>query len=136
MYERFSVLTYNAHCFYYRPLFLTLTEDDRKIIGRNSKAILNYGRQIYLENRGYKCKVFEYVTEETSPENVCILAKRVTQDSTSWFLLCAAWSYKDKGMYVPLFNEKFVILINFIFIVQLYSNYNVCIHEKNFTSHN
>ena len=83
MYERFSVLTYNTHCFYSRPLFLTLTEDDRKIIGRNSKAIFNYGRQVYLENQGYKCKVFEYVTEETSPENVCILAKRVTQDSTS-----------------------------------------------------
>jgi hypothetical protein len=78
------VLTYNCHrCFYSRPLHLTLTEDDRQIIGRNSKAILNYGRQVYLENQGYKCKQFEYVTEETSPENVCILANRATQDSTS-----------------------------------------------------
>jgi tRNA:m4X modification enzyme len=66
-----------------RPLHITLTEDERKKIGRNSKALLNYGRQVYLENQGYKCKQFEYVTEQTSPENICILAKRVTQDATS-----------------------------------------------------
>jgi hypothetical protein len=60
---------------------LNLTEEERKIMGRKSKAIFNYGRQVYLESHGYKCKQIEYVTEETSPENVCILAKRVTQDS-------------------------------------------------------
>lgn len=83
LYRCFSVLKCNSHNFYFRPLHITLTEDDRKIIGRNCKAILNYGRQVYLENQGYKCKQFEYVTEQTSPENICILAKRVTQDSTS-----------------------------------------------------
>jgi len=79
----FNLLKCNSHRFYFRSLHVTLTEDDRKKIGRNSKAILNYGRQVYLENQGYKCKQFEYVTEQTSPENICILAKRVTQDSTS-----------------------------------------------------
>jgi hypothetical protein len=72
-------ITFN--CFYCRPIRLTLTEDERKIIGRKSKAIFNYGRQVYLESHGYKCKQIEYVSEETSPENVCILAKRVTLDS-------------------------------------------------------
>lgn len=63
-----------------RPIHLTLTEDERKIIGRKSKAILNYGRQVYLESHGYKCRQIEYVSEETSPENVCILAKRVADN--------------------------------------------------------
>jgi hypothetical protein len=60
---------------------LTLTEDERKIIGRKSKTIMNYGRQVYLEKHGYKCRQIEYVSEETSPENVCILAKKVAEDS-------------------------------------------------------
>lgn len=79
LYGYFSELTYlyNIHPFYSRSIHLTLTEDERKIIGRKSKAILNYGRQVYLESQGYKCKQIEYVSEETSPENVCILAKRV-----------------------------------------------------------
>jgi predicted nucleic-acid-binding Zn-ribbon protein len=75
-------LTYHFNCLYCRPIHLPLTEDERKTIGRKSKAIFNYGRQMYLESHGYKCKHIEYVTEETSPENVCILAKRVTWDST------------------------------------------------------
>ncbi|XP_069694498.1 tRNA:m(4)X modification enzyme TRM13 homolog [Periplaneta americana] len=57
-----------------RPIRSTLSEEEKKTIGRKSKAILNYGRQKYLESYGYKCRIVEYVTEETSPENVCLLA--------------------------------------------------------------
>jgi hypothetical protein len=80
LYESFCAVTCNINCFCCRPSHLILTEDERKIIGRKSKAIFNYGRQMYLESHGYKCRQIEYVTEETSPENVCILAKKMTLD--------------------------------------------------------
>jgi len=135
LYRCFSVTNVTL-IFFFRTLHVTLTEDERKKIGRNSKALLNYGRQVYLENQGYKCSQFEYVTEQTSPENICILANRVTQDATSWSLLHAAWICKYKGTYVPLFNAKCVALISFIFVLQFCSKYSVHIHKKNFIPHN
>ncbi|KDR18002.1 TRNA guanosine-2'-O-methyltransferase TRM13-like protein [Zootermopsis nevadensis] len=73
---------YGSHGHVQRPTHLIPTDDERKIIGRKSKAIFNYGRQMYLESHGYKCRLIEYVTEETSPENVCVLAQRVIPHST------------------------------------------------------
>ncbi|KAJ9587208.1 hypothetical protein L9F63_019288 [Diploptera punctata] len=53
-----------------------ITDNEKKLIGRKAKLIMNVGRQSYLEERGFTCELLEYVNETTSPENICILAKK------------------------------------------------------------
>lgn len=54
---------------------LSLSKEARESIGRKCKMIMNYARLVHLQKAGYTGKLVYYVKEETSPENVCIIAK-------------------------------------------------------------
>ncbi|PSN44974.1 tRNA:m(4)X modification enzyme TRM13 [Blattella germanica] len=58
---------------------LDLSDEERKMIGRKVKSLINIGRQRYLEENGFTCEMIEYVEENVSPENISILATRASR---------------------------------------------------------
>lgn len=55
---------------------LKLTIEHREQVGRNAKALLDWGRILYLRERGYDATLCYYVPTSVSLENMCIVAKR------------------------------------------------------------
>lgn len=50
--------------------------DERELIGRKAKTLLNWGRLSFLRSIGFQAELFYYTTAEVSPENMCIVATR------------------------------------------------------------
>lgn len=50
--------------------------EQREQVGRNAKALLDWGRILYLRERGYDATLCYYVPTSVSLENMCIIAKR------------------------------------------------------------
>lgn len=59
-----------------RYAVLNLSQEQRRLIGRNCKHLLDYTRLLYLEQLGFCVRLVSYISESISPENVCILATR------------------------------------------------------------
>ncbi|XP_076275542.1 tRNA:m(4)X modification enzyme TRM13 homolog [Rhynchophorus ferrugineus] len=51
-----------------------LTRQEREEIGRKCKNIINWGRLNYLESQGLSSFLHNYVTKDTTLENVCIVS--------------------------------------------------------------
>lgn len=59
-----------------REYFLNATWEDRRKIGRMCKRIIDYARILYLESIGYEASLVNYIQEDTTPENVLLVATR------------------------------------------------------------
>ncbi|XP_050682846.1 tRNA:m(4)X modification enzyme TRM13 homolog isoform X2 [Leptidea sinapis] len=46
----------------------------REVVGRRAKLLLDWGRVLYLRERGLNARLTRYVAAAVSPENVCIVA--------------------------------------------------------------
>ncbi|XP_066997014.2 tRNA:m(4)X modification enzyme TRM13 homolog isoform X3 [Anabrus simplex] len=57
-----------------RFLTLNLRPEEKEDIGRKCKQILDYGRLKYLEALGFRSKLVYYISEQISPENLCMVA--------------------------------------------------------------
>ncbi|KAG0730589.1 tRNA:m(4)X modification enzyme TRM13 [Chionoecetes opilio] len=56
---------------------LRLSAQHRAEVGRKAKQVLDYGRLQYMEGQGFVCRLVQYVTMDTTPENVALIAQRV-----------------------------------------------------------
>ncbi|KAG0729018.1 tRNA:m(4)X modification enzyme TRM13 [Chionoecetes opilio] len=56
---------------------LRLSAQHRAEVGRKAKQVLDYGRLQYLGGQGFVCRLVQYVTMDTTPENVALIAQRV-----------------------------------------------------------
>lgn len=54
----------------------SLKSDEREIIGRKAKTLLNWGRLAFLENAGFQAELLYYISTDVSLENMCIVATR------------------------------------------------------------
>ncbi|KAJ0172458.1 hypothetical protein K1T71_011597 [Dendrolimus kikuchii] len=54
-----------------------LSQEYREAVGRKAKALLDWGRVLYLRDRGFDARLCYYVPTKVSLENVCIVAKKV-----------------------------------------------------------
>ncbi|KAG6448492.1 hypothetical protein O3G_MSEX005517 [Manduca sexta] len=54
-----------------------LTKEYKEQVGRKAKALLDWGRVLYLREKGFEAKLLYYVPTSVSLENVCIVAKKV-----------------------------------------------------------
>lgn len=59
---------------------LNYCQKTREIIGRKAKMVLNYARLKDVEKRGLKGRLFYYVPETLSPENVCFIAEPIVEN--------------------------------------------------------
>ncbi|XP_029177037.1 tRNA:m(4)X modification enzyme TRM13 homolog [Nylanderia fulva] len=50
--------------------------DERELIGRKAKTLLNWGRLFFLQSIGFKTELFYYTSTDVSLENMCIVATR------------------------------------------------------------
>lgn len=50
--------------------------NEREVIGRKAKILLNWGRLVFLENDGFQAKLLYYTSTDVSLENMCIVATR------------------------------------------------------------
>ncbi|CAK1542434.1 unnamed protein product [Leptosia nina] len=57
---------------------LGLSREEREEIGRRAKALLDWGRVLYLRKCGFSAHLAHYVPNTVSLENICIIAKRET----------------------------------------------------------
>lgn len=55
-----------------QPLPINVREE----IGRRAKALIDYGRVLYLREKGFEARLCYYVPTTESLENVCIVAKK------------------------------------------------------------
>lgn len=55
-----------------------LTQEFREQVGRKAKALLDWGRVLYLREKGFDARLCYYVPSSVSLENVCIVAKKVS----------------------------------------------------------
>ncbi|XP_038219039.1 tRNA:m(4)X modification enzyme TRM13 homolog isoform X2 [Zerene cesonia] len=56
---------------------LGLSRDAREEVGRRAKALLDWGRVLYLRGCGFDARLAYYVHNSVSLENVCIIAKKI-----------------------------------------------------------
>lgn len=56
-----------------------LTQEFREEVGRKAKALLDWGRVLYLREKGFEARLCYYVPASVSLENVCIVAKKVAE---------------------------------------------------------
>ncbi|XP_052749861.1 tRNA:m(4)X modification enzyme TRM13 homolog isoform X2 [Galleria mellonella] len=54
-----------------------LSQEWRERVGRRTKALLDWGRVLYLEEKGFDARLCYYVPTSVSLENMCIIAKKV-----------------------------------------------------------
>ena len=54
---------------------LNITSSQREEIGRKCKRLIDYGRVLFLRERGLSCEIKGYIEEKLTPENVAIFAK-------------------------------------------------------------
>ncbi|XP_020284702.1 tRNA:m(4)X modification enzyme TRM13 homolog [Pseudomyrmex gracilis] len=50
--------------------------DEREIIGRKAKILLNWGRLVFLQSVGFQAELFHYISTDVTLENMCIVATR------------------------------------------------------------
>lgn len=50
--------------------------DEREVIGRKAKTLLNWGRLIFLESVGFQAELLYYTSTDVSLENMCVVATR------------------------------------------------------------
>lgn len=50
--------------------------DERELIGRKAKTLLNWGRLSFLQSIGFQAELFYYTSTDVSLENMCIVATR------------------------------------------------------------
>lgn len=56
---------------------LNLQQEQREQVGRRAKALIDWGRVLYLRENGFQARLVHYVPTSVSLENVCIVAKKV-----------------------------------------------------------
>lgn len=56
----------------------SLSQEYRELVGRRAKAILDWGRILYLRDKGFDARLCQYVPSSVSLENVCIVATKVS----------------------------------------------------------
>ncbi|CAG4987310.1 unnamed protein product [Colias eurytheme] len=56
--------------------YLGLSREAREEVGRRAKALLDWGRVLYLRGCGFDARLAYYVHSSVSLENVCIIAKK------------------------------------------------------------
>lgn len=59
---------------FFRDKNIGLSRQEKEIVGKKCKTLLNYGRLKYLEDNGFKCELNFYVNSDVSLENLCIVA--------------------------------------------------------------
>ncbi|OWR45001.1 putative coiled-coil domain-containing protein 76 [Danaus plexippus plexippus] len=57
---------------------IKISQEQREIIGRKAKVLLDYGRVLYLKECGFDARLVHYVPTSVSLENVCIIAKKIS----------------------------------------------------------
>ncbi|KAG5310237.1 TRM13 enzyme, partial [Acromyrmex insinuator] len=50
--------------------------DEREVIGRKAKTLLNWGRLVFLKSVGFQAELLYYISTDISLENMCIVATR------------------------------------------------------------
>ncbi|KAG5324669.1 TRM13 enzyme, partial [Acromyrmex heyeri] len=50
--------------------------DEREVIGRKAKTLLNWGRLAFLKSVGFQAELLYYISTDISLENMCIVATR------------------------------------------------------------
>ncbi|XP_068622970.1 tRNA:m(4)X modification enzyme TRM13 homolog [Battus philenor] len=55
---------------------VNLDMKSKEAVGRRAKALIDWGRVMFLRNRGFEAKLCYFVPQAVSPENVCIVASR------------------------------------------------------------
>ncbi|KYN14952.1 PREDICTED: tRNA:m(4)X modification enzyme TRM13 homolog [Trachymyrmex cornetzi] len=50
--------------------------DEREVIGRKAKTLLNWGRLAFLKSVGFQAELLYYISTDVSLENMCIVATR------------------------------------------------------------
>ena len=48
--------------------------EERERLGRKAKAVLNWGRVLYLEENNFSCKLINFIDKDTTLENVLLVA--------------------------------------------------------------
>lgn len=54
--------------------------NEREVVGRRAKALLNWGRLVFLESVGFQAELLYYISTDVSLENMCIVATRARCD--------------------------------------------------------
>ncbi|XP_059062379.1 tRNA:m(4)X modification enzyme TRM13 homolog [Achroia grisella] len=54
-----------------------MSQQYREVVGRRTKALLDWGRVLYLREKGFDARLCYYVPTSVSLENLCIIAKKV-----------------------------------------------------------
>lgn len=60
-----------------------LTLEQKEKIGNKCKRIIDLARIKYLEENGFECFLKYYVHTDTTPENVCLIARTRRNSSTT-----------------------------------------------------
>jgi tRNA:m4X modification enzyme len=50
--------------------------DEREVVGRKAKTLLNWGRLVFLESVGFQAELLYYTSTDVSLENMCVVATR------------------------------------------------------------
>lgn len=50
--------------------------NERELVGRKAKTLLNWGRLVFLRSVGFQTELFYYTPTDVSLENMCIVATR------------------------------------------------------------
>ncbi|XP_012055860.1 PREDICTED: tRNA:m(4)X modification enzyme TRM13 homolog [Atta cephalotes] len=50
--------------------------DEREVIGRKAKTLLNWGRLVFLKSVGFQAELLYYISTDISLENMCVVATR------------------------------------------------------------
>ncbi|VDD91110.1 unnamed protein product [Enterobius vermicularis] len=53
-----------------------LSNEEREVLGRQAKVLLEFGRAAYLTQIGFEVKLYQYVNSTISPENLLILGRK------------------------------------------------------------
>lgn len=58
------------------PRIAGRSSDEREVVGRRAKTLLNWGRLVFLESVGFQAELLYYTSTDVSLENMCIVATR------------------------------------------------------------
>ncbi|XP_025160425.1 tRNA:m(4)X modification enzyme TRM13 homolog isoform X2 [Harpegnathos saltator] len=64
------------HCEEDNNIVQSSESNERELIGRKAKTLLNWGRLIFLQSVGFQAELFYYTSTDVSLENMCIVATR------------------------------------------------------------
>lgn len=57
-------------------LKLPFSVEEREVLGYRTKVMLDVGRLLYLETKGYTCSMVDYVDSSVTKENRLLIAKK------------------------------------------------------------